>query len=338
MLDDRVWYALGAVGVAGLVAWWWSTSGSAATPQIGAMPLPAPGQPGAAPETLTLPALPYPATALAPIVSERTVTLHHGVHQRGYVDGVNRDLAQLYSVRQQAYTPEARRPMRRSLAESLSYNLGGAYLHDLYWRSLAAPGQGGAPSPQLTEQIQRDFGSIGMLAEEMTDVGMAMQGSGWVLLAYSPYLGRLIVLSVANHDNRVPPGIAPLLPLDVWEHAYYLDHGPDRSAYLRQFWGIVNWTELSRRFAAVMGQRLPVAAVTSPSPSPRTPPSASRPTRPAAATPPRKIEEDEEDLDEDQADVLAAERHRLRRPSARLRARQRKAHREAMARRHGEVT
>jgi hypothetical protein len=215
--------------------------------------------------------------------------------------------------------------MRRALAESLAFNLGGAYLHDLYWRSLAPQGAGGAPSPQLTAQIQRDFGSIGMLAQELTDVGLAMQGSGWAMLAYSPYLGRLVVLSVGDHDNRIPPGVAPLLPIDVWEHAYYLDRGPDRGAYLRQFWGIIDWTALSRRFAAVMGQRPGARSI-----SPSSRPQAAQKPAPSQAPQPRV--EPEEALGDDE-EILASERRHMREQGARIRAAKRRAHRQGMQRR-----
>jgi Fe-Mn family superoxide dismutase len=322
VIDKRVWLGLGALGAVGAALWWFTSDSSAASsPQVtGALPQPAPGQPGAAPAPLKLPQLPYPPAALAPLISERTVKVHHDVLQKGYVDRVNTALGQLHSVRQQQYAPAQRQAMRRELATSLAFDLGGAYLHDLYWRSMAPQERGGAPSPQLAAQIQRDFGSIGMLAQELTDVAAAMQGSGWSVLAWSPYLQRLVVLSVGNHDNRLPPGVAVLLPIDVWEHAYFLDRGPDRGAYLRQFWGLVNWNEVSQRFAAMTGQRQ----------QQRPPPQVPPPQQRRAAPPPRAQQPRPQPrgaAEAEPGDELGSERRRQKRRRAQERARKREQHR-----------
>jgi Fe-Mn family superoxide dismutase len=261
MMDTRYLIGAGAAGLVGLALWWMRSGEPDATAE-----LPAPtSNPGATPVALGLPPLPYAASALSPAVSEKTVQIHHGVHQKGYVNGVNETLEQLHRVRTKKYPTDARRPMRRSLSETLAYNLGGAYLHDLYWKSLAPKGRGGVASPELLAQVQKDFGSMGMMVQELNDVGLAMQGSGWSLLAWSPYLGRLVVLSVGNHDNRIPPGIVPLLPIDVWEHAYYLDRGPKRAEYLKRMWGIINWSEVSRRYAAITRNRARKVAAQGPS-------------------------------------------------------------------------
>lgn len=320
-MQDRALLALGAAGVIGLGLWWWSSRPAVQQPaRLGEIPAPVPGQPGVAPGAVPLPPLPFAVTALAPIVSERTVKAHHEVHQQRYVDGLNQDLAQIWEIRRQGYAPEVRRPMRLAVAESLSYNLGGAHLHDLYWRSLAPQGQGGAPSPALLAQIQRDFGSLGALAEELTDIGLEIRGSGWAVLAWSPYLGRLIVLAVGEHDNRVPPGVVPLLPIDVWEHAYYLDHGPDRGAYLRQFWGIVDWSALSTRFAEILGGAQPAAGARP----------AQTPSRPTAAGKPAASNQEPDP--EEPSDAMAAERARRRKQSAKMRATRRAEHRETLER------
>jgi Fe-Mn family superoxide dismutase len=282
LLDTRIWYALGIAGVAGAGLWWWSRGGS---DDAKALPTPNPDQPGNLPVALGLPPLPYPVDALAPAISPKTVRLHHDVHQKGYVDGVNQTIGQLYRVRQESYPDAARRPMRRALADSLAFNLGGAYLHDLYWRSLAPRGRGGQPSPELATQVTRDFGSMDMMVQELNDLGMAMQGSGWAVLAYSPYLGRLVALSVGNHDHRVPPGVVPILPVDVWEHAYYLDRGPDKNAYLERFWPMVNWTEVSRRFAATQRKGAAPRRVAQQAPTP--PPRQARQPVPPQPKPPR---------------------------------------------------
>jgi Fe-Mn family superoxide dismutase len=200
---------------------------------------------------LGLPPLPYDESALEPAISRRTVRLHHDKHQAAYVQGVNTTLGRLHELRvdPNRYGNTARQAMRLSLYRNLAFNAAGAHLHDLYWRNLTSRGKGGQPSSELGAQVQRDFGSWASMLQEVSDVGKKIQGSGWVVLAWSQPLRRLVVLPIEDHQNQSPVGSVPLLVLDVWEHAYYLDTQNDRGKYLdRLLTGYVNWPEVSRRF------------------------------------------------------------------------------------------
>jgi len=197
---------------------------------------------------IVLPPLPYPPDALEPVLDKAIVQLHHDKHQRGYVEGTNATLSRLEEVRRRGYRTRARRPMRRALAKNLAYNAAGAILHELYWNNLTYPGRAGFPSTQLQHQIARDFGGLAELVEEMEDVAIATQGSGWSVLAWSPELRELVVLAISNHENGWIPGVVPLLVIDVWEHAYYSQYDNRRGDYVSALWDAVDWNAVSRRY------------------------------------------------------------------------------------------
>lgn len=170
-----------------------------------------------------LPPLPYDYDALEPFVSRETMAFHHDVLHANYVAALNRG----------GLTPEA-----------YEYNLGGNVLHSMLWPSLS-PNGGGRPAGELARMIDRDFGSYTRLRDSMIGAALASQGSGWALL--SSYGGRLIVEVAHNHGNRAQLSRA-ILPLDVWEHAYYLDRGPDRRAWCEVFFDrLVDWRAVGAR-------------------------------------------------------------------------------------------
>lgn len=194
------------------------------------------------------PAVPYPADALEPYISERTVRLHHDVNQEAYTRGLNRSLDTLRTLRRDRSMKSTERGQRRLAAyRALAFNSAGAILHDLYWENMR-PSGGPGPKGRLLRAIENEYGGLEDFEHEFDELAAAIRGSGWVVLAWSPWLLRLLLLPVGQHQKEVVVGVIPLLVCDVWEHAYYLDRGPDRNAYLSAFWEIVNWAEVAKRF------------------------------------------------------------------------------------------
>jgi Fe-Mn family superoxide dismutase len=196
-----------------------------------------------------LPPLPYPEDALEPVIDAKTVGIHHNVHEAGYYDGLEEALDHLESTRGVQAPAKLRRRMRLGLAQAIAFNGAGAILHKLYWENLTQSGKGGSPSPELHAQILRDFGSPEQFVEEFSDIANAIRGSGWAVLTWVPWMGRLVVLPVHDHQNEWIPGAQPLLIVDVWEHAYYLKYQAKRADYVKAIWGLVNWPVVSQRFA-----------------------------------------------------------------------------------------
>jgi Fe-Mn family superoxide dismutase len=184
--------------------------------------------------------LPYAQDALEPTIGAETVRIHHGTHQAGYVKGWNKGLQ--------------RGPRTREDYEQLAFNGAGVILHELYWENLCSAGESPPPSQQLLSCMARCFGSAQAVVDQMSHVGAVIQGSGWVVLAWVPRFERMVLLPVRNHQNGWIPGAVPLLVIDVWEHAYYLDYQAARAEYLRLLWHNVNWGVVSARHAAAGGR------------------------------------------------------------------------------------
>jgi Fe-Mn family superoxide dismutase len=197
-----------------------------------------------------LPPLPYAEDALEPVIDAKTVGIHHNTHEASYYEGLEEALDHLESTRGVQAPTKLRRRMRLNLAQSIAFNGAGAILHKLYWENLTAVGKGGSPSADLHQQILRDFGSPQQMVEEFSDVANAIRGSGWAVLVWVPWMCRLVILPVHDHQNEWIPGAVPLLIVDVWEHAYYLKYQAKRADYVKGIWGLVNWQVVSQRFAA----------------------------------------------------------------------------------------
>ncbi|MCU0318734.1 MAG: superoxide dismutase [Flavobacteriales bacterium] len=196
-----------------------------------------------------LPALPYAHDALEPHIDTQTMQIHHGKHHQAYVTNLNKALEG---------SADATKPIEE-LMKSLDMNNmavrnngGGHYNHSLFW-TVMAPNAGGAPTGPLADAITRDFGSFDAFKEKFAAAGATRFGSGWAWLCVHPG-GKLEVCSSPNQDNPLMPGVGcggtPILGLDVWEHAYYLHYQNRRPDYIGAFWNVVNWAEVSRRYAA----------------------------------------------------------------------------------------
>ncbi|MFN5323504.1 MAG: superoxide dismutase [Bacteroidota bacterium] len=196
-----------------------------------------------------LPALPYSFNALEPNIDARTMEIHHGKHHQAYVTNLNNAIsgtdAEQLSI-EEICKNISKYPM------AVRNNGGGHYNHDLFWKVLS-PAGGGAPTGELLEAIQSAFGSFDEFKSRFSTAGATRFGSGWAWLVKKSD-GKLEVASTPNQDNPLMD-IAevkgtPILGLDVWEHAYYLNYQNRRPDYIASFWNIVNWGEVSARFSA----------------------------------------------------------------------------------------
>lgn len=189
-----------------------------------------------------LPPLPYPYNALEPYIDEQTMRVHHDKHHQSYVDGLNKAETKLEEARK-AGNFELVKHWERELA----FHGAGHYLHTLFW-SIMNPKGGGAPTGELARQIDKSFGSFERFKKHFTEAADKVEGGGWAILVWSPRSHRLEILQAEKHQNLSQWDVVPLLALDVWEHAYYLKHKNNRKAYINDWWNVVYWPEVAKRF------------------------------------------------------------------------------------------
>ena len=188
-----------------------------------------------------LPLLPYSYDALEPIISRRTLQIHHDRHHLSYVEGLNN--AELALA-------EARKTGNYSLIKhwerELAFNGSGHILHSIYW-TIMTPRSTGQPCSETWRQIINSFGSVEAFKEQLSKAAINVEASGWGVLVWNPAWGRLEVLTAEKHQNLTEWGSIPLLVVDVWEHAYYLDYENRRADYVNAWWSLINWEEVERR-------------------------------------------------------------------------------------------
>lgn len=191
-----------------------------------------------------LPDLPYDYGALEPAISGQIMELHHGKHHAAYVTGANDTLERLAEARSTSQFAGL-----VGLEKTLAFNLSGHILHSIFWDNLSPEG-GDRPTGDLSDAIEADLGSFEAFQKQLTTATQTVQGSGWGVLAWEPLGKRLIVTQVYDHHGNVGIGSTPLLVFDSWEHAYYLQYRNVKPDYVAKLWDLVNWTDVSRRFAA----------------------------------------------------------------------------------------
>jgi Fe-Mn family superoxide dismutase len=192
----------------------------------------------------TLPELPYDYAALEPHISARIMELHHSKHHKAYVDGANNALAQLAEARETGQFQNINR-----LEKDLAFHLGGHVNHSIFWTNLA-PGSGGTPEGELAAAVDEFFGSFDKFTAHFTAAAMGIQGSGWAVLSYDPVGSQLVIQQLFDQQGNTAQGTIPVLQLDMWEHAFYLDYQNVKADYVAAFWNIVNWENVHQRFAA----------------------------------------------------------------------------------------
>jgi Fe-Mn family superoxide dismutase len=196
-----------------------------------------------------LPKLPYAYDALEPHIDARTMEIHHGKHHAGYTNNLNNAIAGT------ALENMSIEEICANIGDNAAVrnNGGGYYNHNLFW-AVMAPNGGGNPSGALGDAINSAFGSFDAFKEKFSAAAATRFGSGWAWLCVKD--GKLEVCSTANQDNPLMPGVGcsgtPILGLDVWEHAYYLNYQNRRPDYIGAFFNVINWEEVSRRYAAAL--------------------------------------------------------------------------------------
>ena len=193
-----------------------------------------------------LPSLPYAEDALEPHYSARTISFHYGKHHKSYVAKLNHltagsalENSSLEAIIRETAGDEGRKALFNNAAQ--------IWNHTFFWNAMR-PGGGGRPGGALAEAVDRDFGSYQGLAEALTTSALQRFGSGWAWLSVDGG-GSLVVESTANQDNPLSHGNTPILGVDVWEHAYYLNYQNRRPDYLAAWFNVINWDAVAERFA-----------------------------------------------------------------------------------------
>lgn len=193
-------------------------------------------------EKFTLIQLPYATNALEPVISQRTVELHHGKHLQGYVNNLNKLIKG---------TPYAHKDLVSIVKESSGniFNNAGQNLNHILYFLQFSPNGGGKPKGELAEAIQHTYGSFERFQKEFEREALSLFGSGWAWLACNK-AGALEIVKEPNAGNPVTQGLIPLLGIDVWEHAYYLDYENKRGEHLQKVWNIIDWNVVEARYDA----------------------------------------------------------------------------------------
>ena len=205
----------------------------------------------------TVPDLPFPADALEPHINAQTMQIHHDKHHVAYVTNLNKaleghDIGQP-SIEELISTLNS---LPEDIRTAVRNNGGGHANHSLFWTILSGKG-GGQPGGDLSKAIDKDFGTFDRFVQEITNSAMGRFGSGWAWLCVNPR-GHLMIESTANQDSPVMHGLTPIFGVDVWEHAYYLKYQNRRADYLKAFFNVVNWDNVTERYLEALRQVKPV--------------------------------------------------------------------------------
>ena len=198
--------------------------------------------------SFTLPPLPYPTNALEPSIDAQTMEIHHGKHHAAYVNNLNAALEKAPELQNKSLDDLLKNlnAVPESIRTAVRNNGGGHWNHSMFWQ-IMSPSGGGKPTGKLADAINSAFGDFEKFKEQFNAAGGARFGSGWAWLINDG--GKLSILSTPNQDNPIMDGKpAPILGLDVWEHAYYLKYQNRRPDYMKAWWNAVNWPEVAKRF------------------------------------------------------------------------------------------
>ena len=195
-----------------------------------------------------LPELSYDYGALEPHISGRIMELHHSKHHAAYVAGINTALEQLEEARAKNEFGNINK-----LQKDLAFHLGGHVNHSIFWNNLA-PNQGEKPDGELAAAIDEFFGSFDAFRAHFNAAALGIQGSGWAFLAWDSLGERLIIEQLYDQQGNLAAATVPLLMLDMWEHAFYLDYQNVKGEYVKAFWNIISWPDITARFEAARTQ------------------------------------------------------------------------------------
>jgi Fe-Mn family superoxide dismutase len=192
----------------------------------------------------SLPELNYDYSALAPHISAQIMELHHSKHHAAYVAGANTALEKLAEARDANDFANINR-----LQKDLAFHLGGHTNHSIFWKNMTPDSQE-RPTGELAAAIDEFFGSFDKFRAHFNAAALGLQGSGWAFLAWDAIGGQLIIEQLYDQQGNIAAATTPLLMLDMWEHAFYLDYKNVKGDYVTAFWNIVNWDDVATRFAA----------------------------------------------------------------------------------------
>ncbi|MEV0249851.1 superoxide dismutase [Nocardia sp. NPDC050712] len=196
----------------------------------------------------TLPELDYDYSALEPFISGEINELHHSKHHAAYVAGANTALEKLEAARESGDHGSI-----FLLEKNLAFHLGGHVNHTIWWKSLSKDG-GDKPVGDLEAALVDQFGSFDKFRDQFSAAANGLQGSGWAWLGLDTLSGKLLTFQLTDQQGNVPLGIIPLLGLDMWEHAFYLQYKNVKADYVKAFWNVVNWAEVQDRYTRAVAQ------------------------------------------------------------------------------------
>lgn len=208
--------------------------------------------------TYFLPDLAYDYGALEPHISGEIMKLHHDKHHRVYVEGANKALEKLAEARWEKDFDQI-----AALEKQLAFHVSGHVLHSLFWQNLTPKG-GGKPTGDLADRIEHDFGGFDALKAQLNHVASSILGSGWAALAWDPIGRRLVTTQIHDHQSEITQGGLPLLVMDAWEHAYYLQYRTEKKKFFEALWNLWNWDDVATRFSSVSALDLKLTASTHP--------------------------------------------------------------------------
>ena len=189
----------------------------------------------------TVPDLPYDYTALEPHISGRIMELHHDKHHATYVKGANTAIEQLAEAREkESYAAIG------TLEKNLAFHLGGHVNHSVFWPNMSPDG-GDKPTGETASMIDEYFGSFDAFRAHFEANALAVQGSGWSVMAWDSIGQRPHIVQFYDQQANFPVCMTPLLMLDMWEHAYYLDYQNDKATFVKEWWNVVNWADVQAR-------------------------------------------------------------------------------------------
>lgn len=188
-----------------------------------------------------LPELPYDYNALEPYYDEQTVKLHHDIHHKGYVDGLNNAENKLKEARETGdYS------LVKHWERELAFHGSGHILHTMFWENMK-PNGGGEPTDEILKDINSYFGGFKAFKEQFTKAAIAVEGSGWCILTWNRVLNKLEILQCEKHQDLTQWGAIPVLVLDLWEHAYYLKYQNRRPEFIDNWWNLINWNDVNNK-------------------------------------------------------------------------------------------
>ena len=200
--------------------------------------------------TYTLPELDYDYSALEPHISAEIMELHHSKHHQAYVTGANTALEKLAEARETGNFAAINK-----LEKDLAFHLGGHVNHSVFWKNMSPDG-GGAPEGEVAAAIDEFFGSFDGFQKQFNEAANGIQGSGWSMLVWDTLGKRLNINQLFDQQGNLPVGQLPILQLDMWEHAFYLQYKNVKGDYVKAWWNVINWANVGERLAAARASEI----------------------------------------------------------------------------------